>query len=112
LSSHKKFQPLLIKIIISIEKLIMDMQLKNLHKIRPNFDEIGIYVLTYEGCKAYFDNIKLENTEKKTEAAEEGFIRIMSMTCYQVWVNSDNKFEMVFWMESYHLKRLIYFRYL
>jgi hypothetical protein len=61
----------------------------------PDFDQIGIWVETYDGAIAYFDNIKLVAPEK--EAVEEGFIRTMPMTCYQVWVNSDNKFEFVFW---------------
>jgi hypothetical protein len=40
-----------------------------------------------------WDKVKFSIEEEK----EEGFIRTMPMTCYQVWVNSDNKFEMVFW---------------
>jgi len=38
----------------------------------------------------------VEAPEKKAEV-EPVWIRTMVMTCYQVWVNSDNKFEMVFW---------------
>ncbi len=71
----------------------------------PDFDEIGIWVYTDGGAKAYFDNIKLKAPEKKAEVepaekkakVEPVWIRTMVMTCYQVWVNSDNAFEMVFW---------------
>jgi len=40
-----------------------------------------------------WDKVKFSIEEEK----EEVFTRTMPMTCYQVWVNSDNKFEMVFW---------------
>jgi hypothetical protein len=38
-----------------------------------------------------------KSSKKEAAEAEPIFIRTMPMTCYQVWINSDNKFEMVFW---------------
>jgi hypothetical protein len=60
----------------------------------PDFDTIEVWVGVYSTAKAYYDNIKLETSEEK---AEETWVRTMPMTCYQVWINSDNNFEMVFW---------------
>ena len=41
----------------------------------------------------------VEKAAPKAEAApvETPWVRTMPMTCWQVWVNEDNKFEMVFW---------------
>jgi len=43
----------------------------------------------------YFDNLKLKSSKPKPEP--EVWVRTMPMTCYQVWINEDNMFEMVFW---------------
>jgi hypothetical protein len=77
----------------SISKCWKDLRGTNI----PDFNQIGIWLEAWNGGKAYFDNVKLEAPGKKAEAVEEGFIRTMPMTCYQVWVNADNKFEFVFW---------------
>jgi hypothetical protein len=63
----------------------------------PDFDKMEIWIQTFGGCQVYCDNFSLKAPGSTKEAVEEGFIRTMPMTCYQVWVNSDNKFEMVFW---------------
>ena len=59
----------------------------------PDFDQIDLWVYTYWNAKAYFDNIKLEAPET---AAETIWARTQEMTCKQVWINEDNKFQLSF----------------
>jgi hypothetical protein len=59
----------------------------------PDFDAIPIGLETIGGCQAYFDNVKLVVQEK---AEEPVWVRTQEMTCKQVWVNEDNKFQFSF----------------
>jgi hypothetical protein len=63
----------------------------------PDFDEIGIWVQTYDGCIVYVDNISLK-APSSTQQAEEPqvWVRDREMQCWQVWINDDNAFEFVF----------------
>jgi hypothetical protein len=69
----------------------------------PDFDEIGIWVQTYDGCVVYIDNISLEapKAPSSTQQEEEPqvWVRDHEMECFKVWVNEDNNFEFVFWWE-------------
>jgi hypothetical protein len=60
----------------------------------PDFDEVGIAIEAYGGCNAYIDNVKLEAPEGA--AAGSVWVRTQEMTCKQVWVNEDNKFQFSF----------------
>jgi len=61
----------------------------------PDFDKVRIYVQTYWTCIARFDNFKLTYPETTT-TAEPVWVRTMSMTCWQVWINEDGDFQFSF----------------
>ncbi len=59
----------------------------------PNFDSIVVLVGVSGDTEAWFDNIKLTYPEEKEV---EVWVRTQEMTCKQVWVNEDNKFQFSF----------------
>ena len=66
----------------------------------PAFDNVVLQAFIYGtgGDVFYFDDFNLsEIPEIPVTPAEVVWVRTMPMTCWQIWVNEDNKFEMVFW---------------
>jgi len=66
----------------------------------PDFDEIGIWVETYDGCIAYFDNISLEapKAPSSTQQEEEQYkdnnhVQIFNMDGILVWETDFEKGE-------------------
>jgi hypothetical protein len=59
----------------------------------PDFDWIKVWVNVDYGGEAYFDNIMLTSSD---DDKEEVWVRTQEMTCKQVWVNEDNKFQFSF----------------
>ena len=60
-----------------------------------------MWVSIIDNAIVYFDNIKLASSGGSSEEQVEVpvWIRNVDMTCYQVWINTDNAFEFVFWWE-------------
>ncbi len=67
----------------------------------PDFDHLEIGFTVDYGGIAEFDNVRLYCAGKGGTAEEQVpvWIRNVDMTCYQVWMNTDNAFEFVFWWE-------------
>ena len=82
----------------------------------PDFDQIRIWVQAVYNSVGYFDNIKLEPPTTQNPA-EPVWIRDREMTCKQIWINEDNKFQFSFiypyrdnnWVKIYDMSgKLVY----